>query len=305
MTGSGAMAQTASPDFEETLIGPVQPPSADAEQEAELTAARSQLQDLNRDISHAQARLVQGQNDLVTLQDRAQQLRDDIAQAQQDMAQQTAAATAETARLAEEARMARSQIEAMTQTIDGLHAREVAQIERLLQLETDHEALQAQHDALQAEMAELSDRRDTLQTETARAEALAEQIRLQEEQSQTLTDRIGVLTAELSALTRIFEQSIAQESPAEAASPVADDIASDILAQDAPDPEAAVVVQRSPAAVDAALAAAPGLPAEPGPRRRLRSLLIEGHCAPDALRAVQNPINRQTLLVLMDRLDRC
>ncbi len=286
-------------------IGPVQPPLADAGQEEAFAAARSQLQDLNRDISHARARLSQGQDDLIGLQDQAQDLRDDIAQAQRDMAQQTAAAEAEAARLADEARTARAEIEAMTREIDGLHEREVAQIERLLQLESDRDAVQAQHDSLQAEVADLSDRRDALQAETARAEALAEQIRLQEEQSQALTDRIGVLTAELSALTRIFEQSIAQESPAEAASPVADDIAPDILAQDAPDPEPAVVAQRSPAAVDAALAAAPGLPAEPGPRRRLRSLLIAGECAPDALRTIQNPINRQTLLVLMDRLDRC
>lgn len=122
--------------------------------------------------------------------------------------------------------------------------------------------MQAQHDSLQAEVADLSDRPDALQAETARVEALAEQIRLQEEQSQALTDRIGVLTAELSALTRVFEQSIAQESPAETASPVAADIAPNILAQDAPDPEPAVVAQRSPAAVDAALAVAPGLPAD-------------------------------------------
>ncbi|VDS10820.1 hypothetical protein PARHAE_04039 [Paracoccus haematequi] len=61
---------------------------------------------------------------------------------------------------------------------------------------------------------------------------------------------------------------------------------------------------RDPAQVDAALALAPALPADPQ-RARLRGLLIEGHCATDALRQVQDPINRQTLLVLVGRLGGC
>lgn len=320
------MAQTVPQDLAEDRIGPMQPSSAApvAGQDAGLDAARNQLRDLNRDISHAQARLSQGQNDLITLQDQAQQLRADVAQAQQDLAEQTATATAETARLAEEARAARSEIEAMTRQLDDLQDKEVAQVERLLQLEADIEAagtaLEAERDAAQAqratfqdEVAALTEQRDALRAETSRAETLAEQIRSQEEQSQALADQIGVLTAQLSALTQVFAQPMAQQAPAQDAeqTPITADIPPGIIAQNALDPitaeppVAAPELRRSAAAVDAALALAPGLPAASGPRSRLRTMLIEGRCAPDALREVQSPINRQTLLVLMNRLERC
>ena len=66
----------------------------------------------------------------------------------------------------------------------------------------------------------------------------------------------------------------------------------------------AVGMQGRPGLVDAALALAPALP--PAPQRaRLRDLLVQGHCATEALGQVQDPINRQTLLVLVGRLGRC
>lgn len=57
--------------------------------------------------------------------------------------------------------------------------------------------------------------------------------------------------------------------------------------------------------VSAVLATTPGLPQSPAARDRLRDLLVEGECTIDALRQVQDPINRQALLVLLAGLDGC
>ena len=69
--------------------------------------------------------------------------------------------------------------------------------------------------------------------------------------------------------------------------------------------EAASATGRSPDAVDAALAAAPGLPDSPSQWMPLRKALIRGDCTPQALARIQKPVNRQTLLALMSRLEGC
>ena len=76
------------------------------------------------------------------------------------------------------------------------------------------------------------------------------------------------------------------------------------LRRGAPPPDA-VAWPHTTAEVSAILATTPGLPQSQASRDRLRDLLVEGQCTIDALREVQNPINRQALLVLLAGLDGC
>lgn len=113
--------------------------------------------------------------------------------------------------------------------------------------------------------------------------------------------------AELEALREQLPEADAQfpVAPAEGSTGAAVATPADTPA-DLPSPDAlATGAPRDPALVASVLAGAPGAPTDPAAQERLRELLVQGVCAPDALAQVQDPINRQTLLALMTRLPRC
>ena len=127
-----------------------------------------------------------------------------------------------------------------------------------------------------------------------------------------LQSELDAAKAELEALRQRLSDEQAQamaepdapeptaDTPAEATDQAAPD------SSDLPPPfQPATGAPRDSDLVASVVASAPGAPQDPAMQDRLRELLVQGVCAPDALAEVQNPINRQTLLALMTRLPRC
>ena len=118
-----------------------------------------------------------------------------------------------------------------------------------------------------------------------------------------LQSELEAARAELDALRE--QLSDADEAPpSEAATPTAPGD-TETPAGLPPPGEPATGAPRDPALVASVVETAPGVPTDPATQERLRDLLVQGVCAPDALAQVQDPINRQTLLALMTRLPRC
>ena len=147
-----------------------------------------------------------------------------------------------------------------------------------------------------------------MQAELDRSESLAAQIAVQEERAAALQTQIETLSTDLAAQQAEPEQAAAPEpptdAPAEPAPVATQEPAAD--AQLAVTGDDGLALQpRDADQVSAILATTPGLPQSQASRDRLRDLLVEGQCTIDALREVQNPINRQALLVLLAGLDGC
>ena len=164
--------------------------------------------------------------------------------------------------------------------------------------------------AVQSELAELTTRRDAMQAELDQSESLAAQIAAQEERAAALQTQIETLSSDLAAQQAEPEQEAAPEpptdAPAEPAPVATQEPAAD--AQLAVTGDDGLALQpRDADQVSAILATTARSSTQSQARRatRLRDLLVEGQCTIDALREVQNPINRQALLVLLAGLDGC
>lgn len=245
-----------------------------AELEPRLETARGQLADLTRQIAEVTERLEAGRTDLIRLQTDQDRIKAAIAEGQAEQDRQAAAIKAEQAEL--------------TARIDDLRTQAQAEDAAIQTARTNLAELTAQVEAARATLAQSQD--------------LAGQIAEQESRLGELTENVRQLTAELTALTRVRDAALAQPEPQPEPETVPQAAAA---AGGGGTPDlAAPGPRRDPGQVDAALALAPALPAASG-RARLRDLLVQGHCTTDALRQVQNPINRQTLLVLVGRLGGC
>ena len=169
-------------------------------------------------------------------------------------------------------------------------------------------AAAAELNAVQSELAELTTRRDAMQADLNRSESLAAQIAEQEERAAALQTQIETLSTDLAAQQADPEQAAAPEQPTDAPAEPAP-VATQEPAADAQlavtGDDGSALQPRDADQVSAILATTPGLPQSQASRDRLRDLLVEGQCTIDALREVQNPINRQALLVLLAGLDGC
>ncbi|MGR3199351.1 MAG: hypothetical protein ACU0DM_11515, partial [Paracoccus sp. (in: a-proteobacteria)] len=148
-----------------------------------------------------------------------------------------------------------------------------------------------------AELANLQQQRQAAEADVAASQDLVARIEAQQAQATELTEQIQTMTAEMADLQQQREATVEpQPEPVEEPEPAAPVVAAE---------SGEALPPRDADQVDAVLATTPGLPQAPAARGRLRDLLIDGQCAIDALREVQNPINRQALLVLVNQLDGC
>lgn len=261
-----------------------------AELKPRLETARGQLADLTRQIDEVTARLETGRADLIRLQTDQDRIKAAIAERRAERDRQTTAIQAAQAELSD-----------LTDQIDDARAQAEAGQAAFQTAQADLTGLTDRIGTARAELADLTARQEAAQASLARSQDLAAQIADQERRVGELTESVRQLTAELTVLTRVRDAALSGPEPeAQAESEPGAAIAA---ATAAPDPRPPGP-RRDPALVDAALAQAPALPAA-AQRARLRDLLIGGHCATDALRQVQDPINRQTLLVLVGRLGGC
>lgn len=257
-----------------------------AELEPRLETARAQMADLNRQIAEATARLETGRADLDRLQNEQDSIKGEIAEAQAERDRQTGAIAA-----------AQQELSDLTARIDESRAEAQVAQTAVQDAQADLADVTSQIETARTEQAALTARQEAVEASLARSQDLAGQIAAQEHRLGELTEGVRQLTAELTALTRVRDAALDQPDPEPRPDtpPRADTAAAD------PSPQGP---RRDPGLVDAALSQAPALPAA-AQRARLRGLLIDGHCTTDALRQVQDPINRQTLLVLVERLGGC
>lgn len=309
-----------------------------AELEPKLEAARGQLADLNRQITEATGRLESSRNELAALGEDKTEAEAAITQARTEAQDQQTALDAMNSELAEvtaQVEAARAELGDIADQRNALqaHSQELAsriaeqegqsgqmaqdisrmndELAAITQARTEAQDQQtalddmkselaevtAQLDAARAELGDIAGQRNALQAQSAE---LATRIVEQEPQPGQLDGNFERLSSELAAMVR--ERDAAEAAP-EPVAPAAPPATAD--AGPAPRPaDGGPGQRRNPAVVDAALAQAPALPEAPL-RNQLRDLLIDGHCATEALAQVQDPINRQTLVALVGRLGGC
>ncbi|TBN37770.1 hypothetical protein EYE42_14080 [Paracoccus subflavus] len=265
-----------------------------AELEPRLAAARQQLTDLNGKIEQATAQMDAVSRDLAEGKAAEAEMRAAITQATEERNRQQA--DLETARREMADAQARTEsARAALAQITGDRDRRQAELDAAAKELDD---LESRTQAARAALAEITQRHEAMQADLVRSQDLAAQIAEQENRSRDLADAVRRLTAELTALTRVRDAALAEAQPP-SPQPAGTEAEPDAAASPAG------LQARDSRQVDAALAAAPALPQGGDRRGQLRTLLVEGHCVTDALAQVQNPINRQTLLVLVGRLGGC